>query len=64
MDGRMETQVKQYIRQFHSIHLVDINMAPYLKCVAALPCKMLMSESQWHWNMYCDLWIMINNKVV
>jgi len=24
MDGRTETQVKQYVRQFHSVHLADI----------------------------------------
>ena len=27
-DGRMETQVKQYIRQFHSVHLADIIISP------------------------------------
>jgi len=26
MDGRAETQVKQYICQFHSIHLADIKI--------------------------------------
>ena len=27
-DGRTETQVKQYIYQFHSVHLVDIITGP------------------------------------
>ena len=41
-----------------------LNIPPHLKCVATLPCEMLMSENWWKSEICMINGLMINEKVV
>jgi len=46
-DGRTEIQVKQYIYQFHSVHLADINMNETKVMISGEQQKVMQKAVRW-----------------